>query len=846
MRCLFLILGLLVPTVALPQVSSLVVTEFMASNADTLADGNGDHSDWIEIHNPTAAAIDLDGLYLTDNADNLTKWQFPAVANPTIAAGGYYVVIASGNAADVEVYVDGAGYLHTTFKLSSDGEDCLLVDSDGTTVISGFVGYPEQGADISYGIGSGGNTGFFGTPTPDAANGVAGNGFVADTKFDIRRGFFTEPFEVQITCSTPGSTIKYTLDASSPSETNGTEYTGPVQITGTTTLRAMACLDGWFSTDIDTQTYIFIDEIVDQASTAPTSDWPAPTSASTTPRPPGPGGGSQAIDYEMDPDITGSLLYGDEVDDALRSIPTIIVTTDLPNLFDSTTGIYVNPDGEGEEWERPAAVEMVLADGTDAFHANGGLRIRGGVSTSTSNPKHSFRMIMRSEYGDSKIEYPMFGDEGADEFDKIDFRTAQNFSWNFSRAQYATWLDDPFSRDTMRDMGHPYARGFFFHLYLDGVYWGLYQTEERPDSFFCTSYMDGEEEDWDVLKADSGTGQIYAVDGNTDFYFAFWSQVNSGVGTVARYMRLKGQNADGTENAAYPKYLDEANLIDYMLIVFFAGATDMPLGPPDQNTKPRNLYAAVNREDPDGVKWMPHDNEHSLQQESGVNVNRVSVTLASQLSLQVNFNPWWLHTKLKTNAEYRMAFADRVHRHFFNGGPLTPEACTARYRARMNEIEAAMIAESARWGDYLTPASPRTRNVDWRDATDWVVDDFFNASPLTRTEIVLGQLKSAGLYPTVDAPEFNQHGGTVNAGFGAILTATAGTIYCTIDGSDPRKPGGSINVDATSGASGLSVAITSTTTVKARAYSGGTWSALTEATFMVANNGTGLEGWMLR
>ncbi|NQU22012.1 MAG: lamin tail domain-containing protein, partial [Candidatus Nealsonbacteria bacterium] len=54
-----------------------LVSEFMAVNNHTLADEDGDFSDWIEIHNPAATPIDLDGWYLTDKADNLTKWQFP-------------------------------------------------------------------------------------------------------------------------------------------------------------------------------------------------------------------------------------------------------------------------------------------------------------------------------------------------------------------------------------------------------------------------------------------------------------------------------------------------------------------------------------------------------------------------------------------------------------------------------------------------------------------------------------------------------------------------------------------------------------------------------------------------
>ncbi|MBX3730433.1 MAG: CotH kinase family protein [Candidatus Sumerlaeia bacterium] len=805
-----------------------VVTEFMASNGGTFTDGEGNNPDWIEIYNPSASAVSLVGWHLTDNANNLTKWIFPASAAASIPAGGFLLVMASGNATSSAAYLDASGYLHTSFRLDAQGEDVLLVAPDGTTIVSGFHDYPEQTRDISYGRGSNGVDGYFATATPGAANGPAAAGFVADTRFSVRRGFFTDPFAVEITCATPGATIKYTLDASTPSATNGLVYSGPIPITRTTVLRATALRDGWFPTDVDTQTYLFLADIVAQPATKPSAAWPDPFVPS------GPGSTRQAIDYGMDARITGHATYGPLMLGALRAVPSIFVTTDLPNLFDATTGIYSNPAGDGIEWERPAAVEMLHGDGTEAFHVNAGLRIRGGVSRSTRNPKHSFRIVMRNEYGDSRIEYPLFGDEGASSFDKIDFRTAQNFSWNFSNAAFASWLDDPFSRDTMRDLGHPYTRGFFFHLYLNGVYWGLFQTEERADSHFARSYLGGNRDDFDVLKSDNDDGHLYAVDGTTDFYFALWSIVNAGVATAADYFRIQGRNTDGTPNPQYPRYLDADNLIDYMLIVFFTGATDMPIGPPFSNRMPRNLYAMVNRAEPDGIKWLPHDNEHSLSRQSGISLNRVNVSLPSQLALQTNFNPWWLHTRLQTNPEYAIAFADRVRKHFFHGGAFTPEACTARYQARVAEIELAIVAESARWGDWLTPTSPRTRDVDWRTNVNWVLNSFFNATPSSRTTVVLGQLRNAGLYPAVDAPEFNQHGGVVPAGFQAVATAPSGTIHYTLDGTDPRAVGGAVATGVLSGASGLAIPITHTTTIKARARNGTTWSALTEVTFAVA------------
>jgi hypothetical protein len=125
-----------------------IITEFMAENDRTLVDSFGDASDWIEIYNPDGAALDLTGWHLTDDPANLTKWQFP---QGMVAAHDYLVVFASG--ADLTT---GGGEIHTSFALDADGDYLALVRPDGTTIVSeygvGGVNYPDQKADVSYGI----------------------------------------------------------------------------------------------------------------------------------------------------------------------------------------------------------------------------------------------------------------------------------------------------------------------------------------------------------------------------------------------------------------------------------------------------------------------------------------------------------------------------------------------------------------------------------------------------------------------------------------------------------------------------------------------------------------------
>ncbi|MCC7374229.1 MAG: lamin tail domain-containing protein [Verrucomicrobiales bacterium] len=148
------------------------ISEFMASNTRTLRDETGDYPDWIELHNPSEAPVNLEGWYLTDSTNNLTKWRFPAT---NLLGHGFLVVRASGK----DHRTPGAP-LHTSFQLGSDGESLALVRPDGVTVVSEYgPKYPRQVQDVSYGViqiprGEGWDMGasgvYFLAPTPGNPN----------------------------------------------------------------------------------------------------------------------------------------------------------------------------------------------------------------------------------------------------------------------------------------------------------------------------------------------------------------------------------------------------------------------------------------------------------------------------------------------------------------------------------------------------------------------------------------------------------------------------------------------------------------------------------------------------
>ncbi len=120
-----------------------LISEFMAINTAGITDENADHSDWLEIYNPGSVDLNLNGYFLTDDANNLTKWQLPAV---TVPSGGYLTVFADSK----DRRVVGSP-LHTNFNISGGGGYLALVATNGSTLLSDY-NYPQQVADISYGV----------------------------------------------------------------------------------------------------------------------------------------------------------------------------------------------------------------------------------------------------------------------------------------------------------------------------------------------------------------------------------------------------------------------------------------------------------------------------------------------------------------------------------------------------------------------------------------------------------------------------------------------------------------------------------------------------------------------
>ena len=607
-------------------------------------------------------------------------------------------------------------------------------------------------------------TGYFDKPSPGKQNSQAQPGLVPAPVMDVESGFKDAAFNVTMQTDLEGAQIYYSTDGSSPDDLSGIPYTHPVQITKTTVLRAAAFLEGWRPSPLSTRTYLFTADIARQSAASElVSKFPDHW-------------GGQVADYDMDPRVVGingrddfGGKYTRSIQEDLRSIPSISLVMESDDLF-GPRGIYSNPTAHGDAWEKPVSIEWIDPNHPERFQINAGIRIQGGAFRRFDlSLKKSFRLIFRDQYGAGKLNYPLFGPDAAGSFDNVVLRANGNDAWRYA-ADRALYIRDAFAMQTARDMGMVSSHTAFVHLYLNGAYWGLYNLVERPDAAFSASYHGGDKDTWDALNQDS------VPDGTREAWDRMLSVLSEGIEEDSVYQKVQGNTPDGIRDPDLENLLDIENLIDYCILNFYIGNQDWP---------GRNYWVGRDREGTEGFQFYPWDSETAMGLGSGLTSNVTSANTAVA-------RPYGI---LKANSDFRRWFGDRVQRHFSPGGalyvnPTNPawsntnrqnNLPAARFAALADEVEEAIVGETARWGDQLV-SRPYTRDEHWSKERDNLLNNYFPQ----RSAVVIEQLRRAGLYPRANAPLFNLQEGNVEQGTSLTLNAEGGTIYYTLDGTDPR------------------------------------------------------------
>ncbi|MFO7656981.1 MAG: lamin tail domain-containing protein [Bacteroidales bacterium] len=703
----------------------LYINEIMAKPAGT-------EPDWIEVYNAGNSGVDMQGKYLSDDPDNLTKWRF--TNSTVIQAKSFYVVKA-----------DGYGLAeNANFKLGSESGYVVITDIDGIKVIH-KIEYKKQYYGVSYGLYPDGSQTFkyFKTASAGISNSNPYQGVINGPFFGYKNGFYSSPILVNIVTNVPGATIFYTTDGSTPlTKIQGStkEYTTAIPVSTTTCIRAVATLTEWKTSEIKTCSYIFLNDVIKQPVLP--DGFPANW------------GHTGKGDYEMDPNIVDKSPYKSTIIDDMKSIPTLSLVMDRNDWFGSGgSGIYI----QGELDERAVSSEWISPDGEAGFQVNCGVMVVGGSSVNRwKSDKLSLRLKFKSEYESSKLRYPVFGEDNISEFNTLVLDARLNNAWHYGggsspeqQRTSAQYTRDQFICDVQNEMGGYAPRGRHVHLYINGLYWGMYHVHERPDEYFASAYLGGLPEHYDVLKHNKSS----VVNGSNQSYLDMLTLADSPLDPAGKFKQIK-------------KYLDIENFIDYMLLNYYLGNTDWAQ---------HNWYATHNSFSENG-RWRYHswDAEHIMKD---MNANVTNKDDAG--------GPTHLHQQLSKNALYSNIFANRVHMHFFGNGVFMPDNITKIYQNRLDDVDRAVVGESARWGDNQREV-PYSRNNEWVAQRDYLLNTYFPS----RRGIVLNQLIQKGWYPDLGAPYFKINntdffGGEISADDALEIKADKGQIYYTLNGEDP-------------------------------------------------------------
>jgi len=643
-------------------------------------------------------------------------------------------------------------------------------------------------AELAAGVARVSSGVYFVTPTPGQANAAGASGFVADTVFTPRRGFYETAQTVAITCATPGASIAWTTNGTEPSPLNGTIVAAAnaqstpvatVNVSTTTNLRAMAWLPAstMQPTNVDTHSYLFIAA----AQTQPA----APAGYATA-------WAGRAADYAVDQTVVNSAAPGFTFRDGMLTLPAMVMTLPPADMFTGPSGIYYDTNQRGVGAERKVAIEMIHPDGvTENWSTFAGTRLHGNSSRSHGfTPKHPLRLHFREEYGVPKLRRQVFPEAGsADRFDQLLLRACSTDSfpvvdgniedseqrWNNDKA---TYVRDQWMRDALNTLGHPNAHGRYVHLFINNLYWGLYNLSERPTATFFASYFGGDKSEWDVLKDFAEVN-----DGNGTAWNEMLTIVNSTtMDNLTKCQRLLGNNPDGSRNPAYPIYIHLPSFMDYMIVHICSGAEDWP----DHN------YWVGRRRGPlsEGFRFVSWDQEianDSLTRTSGRGSD-------NPFEAVDEVGPSIVYDKFRRVPLFQKMFRERIHELIFNNGPLSPSANRARWAVRQAQIDKAIVCESARWGDGQELPAKR-RETTWMNNMNWMqtpVTGYWDAI----FPIQVQRWRNVQLYPAVNQPVMSQQGGVVAPGFALSFTSDQPAVYYTLDGSDPMGANGEPSASA--------------------------------------------------
>jgi len=348
------------------------------------------------------------------------------------------------------------------------------------------------------------------------------------------------------------------------------------------------------------------------------------------------------------------------------------------------------------------------------------------------------------------------------------------------------------------------------------LYWGIYNPVERPDESFTSSYLGGEKEDWFAVSHGGNQGGD-----DTRYNYLMDTIMTNDLSLSNNYNELKD-------------YLDVSKFCDYILLSWMTGVQDWP----------GNNWWGGNSTSPSGpFMYFGWDNEWSWDVTNNAN-NGAWVHPDFRSNDLGGQNAALVFNKSKLNEDFMMKFADRVYKLCFNNGVMTDANSRLRWNTLNDEIEDAVIAESARWGDGLNDGVTRTRDIHWRNEVSRL-DNLMNGN----VQRLMAALLAENYYPTIDPPIFENNNVIIDAQelsvpnnyiVNLLNPNNSGSIYYTLNGVDPRLDGGGIATSAINLTSG-NITLSQSVRLLARIKDGNNWSALHCLNLFVQNDLSALK-----
>lgn len=407
--------------------NGLQLSEAMSANGSYLPGPFANTTDWVELYNASGHAIDLSGYYLTDS-ENLQQHPLP---EKTLGSGDYMVVLLSSDGKNLP-----EGYDYLPMNLSSDG-DLLYLAKDG--IIVDYLILPALAGDTAFGRPAGaGFTAQLATPTPGKANSTEAR--ISQMPAALQaQGAYDDVTSLVIGFSGAGE-IYYTTDCTEP-DRNSKRYTEPIEITKTTVFRVCAYEAGCTRSEILDLTYL--------------------------------------------------INEGD-------TLATVCLVTEPDNLWSDYTGIYSAGHGAASHYpyiganywkdiEKPATVSLFEENGIEGFSESCGLKIFGGFSR--AQKKKSFACMFRNKFGESSLDYPLFGEEGLGSFQNFVLRAG-------GQDVYSSKFRDEMITSLASDyLDMPVQQYRPVVLYLNGEYWGIYFIREKLNDQYVAAHYNVDKDD---------------------------------------------------------------------------------------------------------------------------------------------------------------------------------------------------------------------------------------------------------------------------------------------------------------------------------------------------------------